>query len=249
MTKMLLAHGGHIDLGDAHLPATGHDRMAAKVRVLDIAHALAKLNRFNGHTARLYSVAEHSLHVVTVMERELGVRDPAALLCGLMHDAHEAYLGDVSRPMQEALGEAAGRVWGYLSDSVQRIVLRRLCIEGDWARWAEVVKQADNIVCATEMRDLFTDDCGWAMPAKPSEVVFLDPHDEEDWRGWADTFCELYAELQAGIHVMTGGLHQGSLIHDDLAVDAALVDGDALHSHQPALHSHQVAVEHEGAID
>lgn len=231
MTKMLLAHGGHIDLVDAHLPATGLDRGAAKVKVLDIAHALAKLNRFNGHTARLYSVAEHSLHCVTVMERELGIRHPAALMCALMHDAHEAYLGDMSRPVQAALGESAARVWGYLSDSVQRMVLARLCLQGEWAQWRAAVKQADDIVCATEMRDLFTDDCGWAMPAKPSEVVFLDPHDDEDWRGWADTFLEVYADLQSGMQEMDANVHhQGGLIHDDLAVDGAVI-------------------EHEGAID
>lgn len=62
----------------------------------DIAHALAMLCRFNAQCLRPYSVSEHSVHV----SRE--IRQDLALL-GLMHDAAEAYLGDVPGPLKKHL--------------------------------------------------------------------------------------------------------------------------------------------------
>lgn len=66
-------------------------------RVDDIWHALRQLCRFNGHTSKFYSVAQHSEHVARIMQY-LGEGDP---LEGLLHDGTEAYLSDVPAPFKQ----------------------------------------------------------------------------------------------------------------------------------------------------
>jgi hypothetical protein len=67
----------------------------------DIAHALSMLCRFNGQCQRFYSVAEHSVHV----SYEIA---PHLTMVGLMHDAAEAYLGDVPSPLKRELSDFKG---------------------------------------------------------------------------------------------------------------------------------------------
>lgn len=63
----------------------------------DIAHALSLICRFNGHCEDHYSVAKHSMLMVEAAERE-GRGDLALWL--LLHDASEAYICDVPRPLK-----------------------------------------------------------------------------------------------------------------------------------------------------
>ena len=95
---------------------------AEQVRLGEIAHALAGLNRFCGHSNPYISVAEHSIRVARILE-ETGHRDdPTILLYGLLHDAHEAYTGDMTRPLQLALQvECPGfkQAWARIQHDIQ----------------------------------------------------------------------------------------------------------------------------------
>lgn len=75
-----------------------------EVHISDIAWALAHLNRYVGHTLRPWSVAQHCIATYLV----LAAAGERFALDGLMHDAAEAYTGDVSRPMKVALRAAGG---------------------------------------------------------------------------------------------------------------------------------------------
>lgn len=68
----------------------------------EIANSLSKLCRFNGNTNKFYSVAEHSLNVMELILDEFPTNKKLAYE-GLMHDATEAYLGDLVTPLKQVL--------------------------------------------------------------------------------------------------------------------------------------------------
>lgn len=73
------------------------------IDIEDIAHALSLTCRFAGHCKRFYSVAEHTVAVYRTMNGMGASKN--AMRCALLHDASEAYLGDVTRPLKAALPE------------------------------------------------------------------------------------------------------------------------------------------------
>ena len=68
------------------------------IRIEDIVHSLALINRFNGAAMFPYSVAQHSLYVA-------GLLPPELKLHGLLHDAAEAYVGDMVSPLKKIMSE------------------------------------------------------------------------------------------------------------------------------------------------
>lgn len=79
---------------------------ADQIHLADIAHHLSQVCRFGGATREFYSVAEHCVYVSRLVRPEL-----AAL--ALVHDAQEAYLGDVIKPLKNCLPDyqALEHVW------------------------------------------------------------------------------------------------------------------------------------------
>jgi hypothetical protein len=71
------------------------------IDIEDIAHALSMQCRYAGHVKRFYSVAEHCIHIAEALLRDGQPRHVVA--AGLMHDATEAYLVDLPRPVKNML--------------------------------------------------------------------------------------------------------------------------------------------------
>lgn len=68
------------------------------IEITDIAHALSYLARANGHFSVFFSVARHSINCA-VEAKSRGYSKKVQLLC-LLHDAAEAYIGDMTRPLK-----------------------------------------------------------------------------------------------------------------------------------------------------
>lgn len=110
-----------------------------EIDIEDIAHSLAHQCRFAGHTESFYSVAEHSVRVSRIVPEQ-------DALWGLLHDASEAYLVDVPRPIKPSLK-------GYRE--IETGVMAAVCVKfGLPLKMPESVAIADNRLLATEARDL-----------------------------------------------------------------------------------------------
>lgn len=164
-----------------------------------IAHSLAQINRFTGHCSRPYSVAEHSLLVVTIMQNELAIHCPHALLAGLMHDAHEAYTGDLHTPGKRVVGPA----WDRFESTLCQAVRSAFALHTASSLHADAIKRADLIALATEKRDLLphteATSTPWASLTGVHGLTWLrlnDPHRAAlSWADWRDAWLDQYEEL------------------------------------------------------
>lgn len=91
--------------GDWMQTATGSkfwplDPKPDEILIEDVARALSKICRFGGHCREFYSVAQHSCHVADIVNG-----DQAARRWGLLHEAAEAYIGDMVRPLKLFMAE------------------------------------------------------------------------------------------------------------------------------------------------
>lgn len=130
------------------------DPRAGEVFAEDVAHALANVCRFSGHVRFFYSVAQHSVHVSENVPE-------SAAFHALLHDAAEAYIGDVARPSKRNFYVLlpvgfTGR-WRYATfqEMEHRILNQVMTRFGcSWGGSWSAVKEADDRMLVTEARDL-----------------------------------------------------------------------------------------------
>ena len=148
------------------------------VHVDDIAHALSRLCRFTGHTLPFYSVAQHSVLVSRLVA-------PPFALEALLHDAHEAYVGDVSSPLKALLPE-----YREIERRVEQVVRTRFGLPREMS---PQVKGADLAALATEQRDVMRNADAWPVLAgvkpQPGEIVAYGCATAKRW------FLQRFAEL------------------------------------------------------
>lgn len=120
------------------------------IEIGDIAVALAHLCRFTGHVNRHYSVAEHCVRVARLAWAAGETPDECLELAryGLLHDASEAYLGDVSSPLKH-LPEMEG--YRGLEARLQALIYRRFGLKPELPT---VVAGIDSAICGWEAREL-----------------------------------------------------------------------------------------------
>lgn len=154
----------------------------SEVYIEDIAHALSHICRFNGHTHTFYSVAQHSVLVSKVVEWI----DPSRQMEGLLHDAAEAFIGDVARPLKQLLPD-----YKVIEERVERAIFP---IFGIQYPLSKAVKTADLILLATEQRDLMPEhDDQWALikEIKPLQESIMPMSPGEAFRAFMQRYEEL----------------------------------------------------------
>lgn len=160
MRKLSETHGGDVtERGNWFQTASGvafyhGDPKPEEINIGDIAHALSLICRFGGHVKQFYSVAQHCVMVSNITHS----------LQGLLHDAPEAYMGDMVNPLKRQMPEfraAEEKIW--------RVIAAKFEVEFELHRH---VKKADLIALATERRDLM------ATPPMPWSI------DEQQVQPW-----------------------------------------------------------------
>ena len=111
--------------------------------IKDIARALSNLCRFTGHLEHFYSVAQHCVIASQIVPEHLALE-------ALLHDATEAYLGDVNKPLKRLLPD-----YQLIEHRVEQALRVQFNLPLEMSRG---VKQADLIMLATERRDFGMED-------------------------------------------------------------------------------------------
>ena len=169
------------------------DPRAEDVEPFDVAHALSLTCRFAGHTREHYSVAQHSVLVGQLVPPELEVH-------ALLHDAAEAYLGDITRPLKQALAllhpGAETSPYDAITERVDAAIAERFGMRALDAHEHDAIKRADIVALATERRDVVTRPLGnhaWSVleGVSPAPTVILPLHPGAARERWLRRFMDL----------------------------------------------------------
>lgn len=153
------------------------------IDIVDIAHALAQQCRYGGHSRRFYSIAEHSIivsHFCTTLE---------AKRAALLHDASEAYLVDIPRPVKKYLSN-----YKELEAALCRAIAQKFDVVYPWPK---EVTDIDERILLDERNQLMGGSPapkgdGWPDHLEPLlvKIHLLDSRAAE--RAFMGTFNELF---------------------------------------------------------
>jgi 5'-deoxynucleotidase YfbR-like HD superfamily hydrolase len=153
----------------------------------DIARALGNQCRFGGHCRAFYSVAQHSVIVSRLVEEGGGDADDA--FAALMHDATEAYLGDMPHPLKHR--SALGAAFRAAEDGLEAAIRARFAIKAD----VPEIKRADRALLATERRAFSAETWHWPEldGVEPLDLELTAWSPDEAERAFAERLAELDA--------------------------------------------------------
>lgn len=130
------------------------------VDLFDMVTSLARTCRFNGNTPVHYSNAQHSIIVANLLDDEDRIH-------GLLHDAPEYLLGDMTSPVKQALGWISPdfpRAWRYLEGVAERAIYSKAGVPLPSEEARARVKRADLIALAIEQREVLRSPNHWNLP-------------------------------------------------------------------------------------
>jgi hypothetical protein len=152
-----------------------------EICIEDIAHSLSLLNRFCGHTKFPYSVAQHSIECSYVVPEKYALE-------ALLHDASEAYMADLPRPVKYSIPEYQNLEADLLYEIAKKFNII------DTYRSPEV-KDADYRMLVTEARQLCNGPSWWENPKYPLPYLSIEI-EEDHWRDVESTFLQRYYEIR-----------------------------------------------------
>lgn len=164
--------------GNKFFPFAPHPH---QIDIRDIAHGLSLLCRFSGQCPYFFSVAEHSIYVANNLPDNLKLE-------GLLHDASEAYLADLPRPVKVGLPE-----YNAIEAAVEEVIAQKFDLAFPTP---SQVKTADNALLRNEVFTFFGaeryfEDFGEEYVSRGEHLFGFDPATAES------KFLNLYSRLTA----------------------------------------------------
>jgi uncharacterized protein len=158
----------------------------------DIARALANQCRFGGHSRVFYSVAQHSVILSQLVEQRGG--DIEDVFAALMHDATEAYLGDMPHPLKHR--SPLGAAFKGAEEHLGHAIRARFRIKPD----VPEIKRVDRALLASERRAFSAERWHWPEleGVEPLEIKLTAWLPDQAAQAFTQRFAELEARRQTG---------------------------------------------------
>jgi uncharacterized protein len=157
---------------------------AEEIDIIDIAHALSLLCRANGHIRHFYSVAQHSLNC-SLEAKARGLSEEIQLAC-LLHDASEAYISDITRPVKRSLPQYLEFEEVLQSQIFDKFKLAQLKAEDH-----VLVKEIDDCLLYYELLDLMKEEIFEERP----EIVSTPDLEQRDFLAVKEAFLKEFDRL------------------------------------------------------
>lgn len=122
-----------------------------QIDINDICHALSFLCRGNGHLKEFYTVACHSIHCC-YEAKSRGYSKKIQLIC-LLHDASEAYLSDIIRPIKPRL-----KNYYEIEEKVQTLIYKKYLNDLITKEELDIMKQIDDDILDVELGIFLNDE-------------------------------------------------------------------------------------------
>lgn len=152
------------------------DPIIDKINIKDIAQALSNICRFGGHVTEFYCVAQHSVYVSQLC-------DPKDALFGLLHDAAEAYIGDMVRPLKYTDSMQPFR---DVEEHLEKTIAHRFGLTSGIDTFMPAsVKAADDVLVVAEALRLFNPKPKWAL-----DTLSIRPHPFQLQDIWSPKFAK-----------------------------------------------------------
>ncbi len=153
------------------------DPRVEDIDILDIAHSLSTINRFTGHARFPYSVAQHCIEVSYEI-------DPEFALAGLLHDATEAYVNDLAKPVKRSLPEYCA-----MEDRIHEVISTKFDVDTK----APAIKVVDSRALVTEAWWLCNGEAWYFQDPWPEPYNY--PVEERSWRSVELQYLTRFEEL------------------------------------------------------
>jgi len=157
----------HVNSGGRFFPL---DPRPEEVNIDDIANGLALTCRYGGHgdVEKFYSVAEHCYLLAEAAKNE-GYPSHVQLAC-LLHDAAEAYTGDMIRAMKHSIGKP----FGDIEDTIQNVIFEKYKVAETFRTHGDYIKSLDTRITVNEKHRLMLNPQPWATDdLRPIEGITL----------------------------------------------------------------------------